>query len=88
MTVRSLSEPNSVETSIYLASIWNYQTKAFEQISMKGIDHIGPCIGPNQNTTTRIDNILKPVKMNHEHLTWAVDGKIEVLMGGNHARMT
>ena len=54
---------------------------------MKGIDHIGPCIGPNQNTKTRIDDILKPVKMNHEHLTWAVDGKIEVLMGGNHARL-
>ena len=87
MVVRSLSEPNSVETSIYLANIWNYQTEAFEQISMKGIDHIGPCIGPNQTTKNRIDDILKPINMDHEHLTWAIDGNIDVLMGGNHARL-
>ena len=54
---------------------------------MKGIDYIGPCIGPNQITKDRIDDILKPVRMNHEHLTWAVEGQIEILMGGNHARL-
>ena len=72
MVLRSLGEPNSVETSIYLANILNYQTEAFEQISMKGIYHIGPCIGPNQNTKDKIDNILKPINMNHGYLTWAI----------------
>ena len=87
MTLRSLSEPNSMETSIYLASIWNHQTKTLEKIPMKGIDYIGPRKGPNQNTKDRMDDILKPIRMNQEHLTWTVEGQIEILMGGNHARL-
>ena len=72
MTLRSLNEPNNIETSIYLVKVWNYQTKELENITMKGIDYIGPCKGPSQNTKDRMDDILKPVKMNHKHLTWAI----------------
>ena len=87
MVVRSLGEPNRVETSVYMANVWNYQTETFEQIPMTGIDHIGPCLGPNQFTKDKMNSILKPINMNYEYLTWAIDGDIDVIMGGNNARL-
>ena len=54
---------------------------------MTGIDHIGPCLGPNQFTKDKMNSILKPINMNYEYLTWAIDGDIDVIMGGNNGRL-
>ena len=54
---------------------------------MTGIDHIGPCLGPNQFEQDRMKSILKPINMTHEYLTCANDGNIDVIMGGNNARL-
>ena len=87
MVVPSLGEPNRVETSVYMANIWNYQTETVEHIPMTGIDHIGPCLGPNQFTKDRMNSRLKPINMTHEYLTWEIDGNIDVIMFGNNARL-
>ena len=54
---------------------------------MKGIDYIGPCKSPSMNTRHKMDDILRPLKLDHNHLTWAKEGQIEILLGGNHARL-
>ena len=46
---------------------------------------IGPCQGPTKKTRKELDIILKPMNMESQSLTWASNGEIDIIMGGDNA---
>ena len=54
---------------------------------MTGMSTIGPCQGPTQKTRRDLDAILKPMNMESQSLTWASNGEIDIIMGGDNARL-
>ena len=87
MVVRSMGAPTHMEITVYAGQVWNYQAKRFEEIQMTGMSKIGPCQGPNQSTQERLDVILRPMNMDSKSLTWASSSEIDIIMGGDNARL-
>ena len=85
LTVRIMGAPKQIKTFIYLGEIYNHVKKKLETMEMTGIDSIGPCKGPTYQTRKQLNCVLKPIDLNSYELTWATDGEIDLLIGGDNA---
>ena len=59
-------------------------SERLEEIEMTGISTIGPCQEPTKKTRRELDLILKPMNMESQSLTWASNGEIDIIMGGDN----
>ena len=80
-----MGAPTQMKTVVYSGKIYNYQKNRFKQLEMTGISTIGPYKGPTQQTHRELDYILKPINMESQSLTWAINREIDIIIGGDNA---